>query len=57
MSQMAGGGSHGLELLQRVLFTLGPSELVACLFVAVPVHVIVTGVLEAAEKVWTRMWA
>lgn len=46
-----------LELLQRVLFTLGPAELVACLFVGVPTYVIVTGVLEAAEKAWTRMWA
>ena len=33
-----------LDLLQRVLFTLGPSEAAACLCVAVPFDVLVTHV-------------
>ena len=43
-----------LDLLQQILFTFGPAELAACLVVAVPLYVIVTHGLDAAEHAWTR---
>ena len=46
-----------LDLLQRILFTLGPPELAACLCVAVPTYLFVTRGMDAAEKVWSRFWA
>ena len=44
-----------LDLLQQILFTFGPAELPACLVVAVPLYVIVTRGLDAAEHAWTPL--
>ncbi len=46
-----------LDLLQRILMSLGPPELAACLMVGVPLHMLVNRALDAAEKAWTRFWA
>lgn len=46
-----------LDLLQRILFTLGPPELAACICVAVPLYMLVNRALDVAEKAWTRFWA
>ena len=46
-----------IDLLQRVLFTLGPPELAACISVSVPLYTLVNRALDVAEKAWTRFWA
>ena len=46
-----------LDLLQRILFTLGPPELAACISVSVPLYMLVNRALDVAEKAWTRFWA
>ena len=39
-----------LNLLQRILISLGPPELAACLMVSVPLHLLVNRAVDAAEK-------
>ena len=46
-----------LDLLQRILFTLGPPETAACICVSVPLYMLVNRALDVAEKAWTRFWA
>ena len=46
-----------IDLLQRILFTLGPPELAACISVSAPLFMLVNRSLDVAEKAWTRFWA
>ena len=46
-----------IDLLQRVLLSLGPPELAACISVSVPLYMLVNRALDVAEKAWTRFWA
>lgn len=45
-----------LELLQSVLFALGPAELAACVIVGVPVYLIVASLMDMAQEAWWRLW-